>query len=80
MNKKKLKIEVIGYEDQLKPLAHFLRQMEYLGNIGATRTLHLWVDGDGSARMKVNFPDIKGKIEPIDIDKEPKGGFKFFIE
>ena len=64
--KKKLRIEVVGYENQLNVLAIFLRKMEYLGNIGSTRTLSLWVDGDGAASLKVNFLDMPEKIE---IDK-----------
>ena len=56
---KKLRIEVIGYEDQLQKLAHFLKLAEYLGNIGSTRTLKLWIDGDGATRLKINFPDME---------------------
>lgn len=60
---KKLRVEIIGEDEQLQKLAYFLRLVEYLGNVGSTRTLKLWVDGDGAARLHVNFPDIKDKIE-----------------
>jgi len=63
MEKKLLRVEIEGYEDQLNTLAIFLRKIEYLGNVGSSRTLSLWVDGDGSARLKVRFPDMKEKIE-----------------
>lgn len=53
---KKLNVEIIGEEEQLSQLAYFLKLVEYLGNVGATRTLKLWIDGDGTIRFKVNFP------------------------
>ena len=59
MEKKLLRVEIEGYEDQLEKLAYFLRIVDYLGGVGASRTLHLWVDGDGAARLNVNFPDMK---------------------
>lgn len=69
---KKLRVEVVGYEDQLNTIAVFLRKIEVLGNIGATRTLKLWVDGDGAARLKMIFPDMEEKIE-IDANELSAG-------
>ena len=61
--KKELLVEFTGEENHLNDLAYFLRLIEYLGNVGATRTLKLWIDGDGATRIKVNFPNMKDKIE-----------------
>ena len=70
MKKKKLKVEIVGGEAQLNVISNFLRQIEYLGDIGATRTLKIWVDGDGSGQIKVKFPTISEKLEPRKIERE----------
>lgn len=70
---KKLRVEIIGYEDQLNTLAIFLRKIEYLGNVGSSRTLSLWIDGDGDARLKVEFPHMNEKI-PLDTKALSIGG------
>ena len=89
MDKKKLRIEVVGEESQLVVLMKFLRKLEFLGNVGSTRTLHLWYDGDGAARLKIDFPDIKGKITVDGFDDLKDGeketwdkeeNYKFYIE
>jgi len=76
MNKEKmrLKIEAFGEKKQLKKLASFLRTIQHLGNVGSTRTLKLWIDGDGATRMKFNFPDIKNQdeISFLNVDSEDK--------
>lgn len=86
---KKLRIEVYGKENQLHVLMMFLRKLEFLGNVGSTRTLHLWYDGDGSARIRVNFPDVKNKIPVIGYSNLKDGeeetwdkeeNYKFFID
>ena len=59
----KLRVEIIGQKEQLEKLAYFLRLVEYLGNVGASRVLKLWIDGDGAARLKVIFPDFIEKVE-----------------
>lgn len=71
MKKKKLRVEIIGDEDQVQTMLYFLRVVEYLCIVGASRTLKLSVDGDGAANIRVNFPDIKEeiKVEESFIDK-----------
>jgi hypothetical protein len=36
--------------------------------------------GDGAARLKVRFPDLKDRLEPRPVEKEPKEGEKFYID
>jgi len=86
---KKLRVEIYGEQEQLSVLMMFLRKLEFLGNIGSTRTLHLWYDGDGGARLQVYFPDVKGKI-PVrgysdledgeDETWDQEENYKFFID
>lgn len=70
--KKVMNVKISGYEDQLWQLAIFLRKIEYLGNVGSSRTLHLWVDGDGAARIKCEFPEL-GDVE-VDTKALSEGG------
>lgn len=77
--KKKLCVEITGYEDQLNTMARFLAFMQYCGDVGASRTLSLWIDGDGAARLKVDF--IGTENRPEINDKEIDGDIiKFFID
>lgn len=79
---KKLIVEIIGREEHLQTIANFLRIAEYLGNIGSTRTLSLWIDGDGAARIKVNFIDTeKPEISKETIKKiENEDIFKMYLD
>ena len=50
-------IKIVGHQEDVHTLCEFLRHVEYLGNIGASRNLLLRVDGDGSGRLR--FYDSK---------------------
>lgn len=64
---KKIAITVEGYPEQLSTLVHFLMTIEKLGALGASRTLKIWVDGDGAARLRFHF----GETDVSEI-KTPK--------
>lgn len=72
-------MEISGSEEQLNIIAGFLAAVQWLGDAGASRTLSLWVDGDGGARLKTVFPDMENrpKIDPKSIGDNGK---KFFLE
>ena len=48
-----------GREEDVNTVLKLLRHMEYLGNVGASRNLHVRVDGDGVGRIHVT--DENGK-------------------
>lgn len=66
---------ISGKPHQLDLLEEFLKMIEYCGNIGASRVLELFVDGDGSARLNIKRKDKKKLQEHPDmkdiLDKEP---------
>lgn len=63
-------------EEDLATLVQFLKTVEHLGVVGSTRTLSLWVDGDGAGQMHFDFgtTDVKDVKIP-DVDSE----LKFYI-
>lgn len=76
-----LKIEAEGDEENLIRLAQILKYIESLGNIGHTTSFKVWVDGDGAARLRFKFPDIKTEVKLLEgMGEEPKEGFKFYLE
>lgn len=56
----------------LDELEKVLNCIEFLGNIGASRTISLWIDGDGNARFNIERTDKKQDLnkEEINIDKD----------
>lgn len=46
-------ITIRGREEDVATVLRLLRHMEYLGNVGASRNLLVWVDGDGCGRIHV---------------------------
>lgn len=45
--------DIIGKPHQLDELEGFLGTIAYLGDVGASRTLKIRIDGDGAVRLKV---------------------------
>jgi hypothetical protein len=61
---KKFTIEVEMEEAWVNDFCSMLSQMEYLGNIGSSRTVGIYSDGDGNFRPKFNFNIDFEKVEP----------------
>lgn len=65
----KLKIELVGNEEDVLSFVGLCAKIELLGICGASRTIPVDVDGDGSARLKfdikANVAD-KGEVDLID--------------
>ena len=53
-----------GGKEELDELERALWYVMFLGKIGSSRTLVLWVDGDGSARLKISRTDGKELNKP----------------
>ena len=75
----KLNIEIIGEETEILEFAALCSKIEILGSIGASRTIPLDVDGDGSARLrfKIIAPTKKGDRDLMEEWK--KLNFKSFL-
>lgn len=46
-------VTISGREEDVATVLRLLRHMEYLGNVGASRNLLVWVDGDGCGQIHV---------------------------
>ena len=64
---KKFTIEVEMDERWVDDFCSMLSQMEYLGNIGSSRTVGLYSDGDGDFRPKFKINANFTKVEPSKI-------------
>jgi hypothetical protein len=63
--------EITGKSNQLDILERILGRMEALGNMGSSRMIRIFVDGDGAVRLKVR-KDGK-KLESDDIELGANG-------
>lgn len=66
---KTVKFEVTGSPKQLEELEKLFGWVQYLGNIGHSGSMKLFVDGDGSARLKIRA-DGKDVEKPEDYKNE----------
>ena len=67
-------------ESDLATFIQFCKTIQNCCAHGASRTLSLIVDGDGSASLKFDFgaTDVTG-VEPINPSGMPNQEFKFYI-
>lgn len=63
--KKKFTIEVEMEEEWINHFMSMLNHMEYLGNIGSSRKVSIYSDGDGSFRPKFETDVNWEEVEPI---------------
>jgi hypothetical protein len=61
---KKFTIEVEMEEAWINDFCSMLSKMEYLGNIGSSKTVGLYSDGDGNFRPKFKINTDFTKVEP----------------
>ena len=50
-------VEISGHETDVNTIITMLRHMEYLGEVGASRSILVRVDGDGFGRIRVYNED-----------------------
>jgi len=54
---------------QLNLFEEFLSMVQYVGGVGASRSLELWIDGDGSAQFTFDRKDGTKLQQPEGMDK-----------
>lgn len=64
--KKKFTIEVEMEERWIDYFMSMLNRMEYLGNLGASRTVSIYADGDFRPKFKANID--WSRVRPKDAD------------
>lgn len=59
-------LKVSGNEEHLARFLQLCKTLEYLGDVGATRTVKAWFDGDGAARLNFDSEDFDlGTVPPL---------------
>lgn len=58
---KHITIKVTGREDHLTKFIQLCKTMQYLGSLGSSRTVQVWFDGDGSARLNFDYTDTDAR-------------------
>jgi hypothetical protein len=65
MDRKKITVSVVGPEDQLRSFVELCKTIEWLGEVGASRTVKIDVDGDGAACLRFGFGALDhSAVEP----------------
>ena len=84
MSNVKVTIELVGNQDDVLSFIGLCAKIELLGIWGASRTIPVDVDGDGSARLKFNIQaevENKGKVDLVQAWREKnKDNFKKQID
>lgn len=57
-------LKVSGNPEHLAQFLQICKTLEYLGDVGATRTIKTWFDGDGGARLNFDSDDFDLKTIP----------------
>lgn len=60
--------EITGKSNQLDILERILGRIEALGNMGCSRTIKIFVDGDGAVRMKFRKDGQRLSHDDITLD------------
>jgi hypothetical protein len=67
MDRKKITVSVVGPEDQLRSFVQLCKTIEWCGDVGASRTVQVDVDGDGAACLKFDFGKLDhSAVEPAE--------------
>ena len=68
--KRVVNLKVYGDEKQITQFLEFCKKMEYMGNIGSSRVVPVYVDGDGRGRLRFDFGNFKAEIDKQKFQKE----------
>jgi hypothetical protein len=67
MDLKKITVNVVGPQDQLRAFVELCKTIQWLGDVGASRTVQVDVDGDGAACLRFDF----GALDHSDVKPAP---------
>lgn len=67
-----------GNESTVKEVVALLRHISYLGNVGSSRYIHIFSDGDGAAQLNLYFNGEK--VPPKSIKDHDAKGWKPYTE
>jgi hypothetical protein len=70
---KKITVTVVAPEDQIRSFVQLCKTVQWLCDTGASRTVHLPVDGDGSGRMAFDFGNLDhSAVKPAEVTGDDK--------
>jgi hypothetical protein len=75
-SKQYIEIKVTGNSEDLSAFIELCKKIEYLCNVGASREIPVYVDGDGSASLQFDFKDTKVEFDKKQFEKELDSGDK----
>jgi len=77
----KLKVEILSKSpERLAAVARLLNAIHCLSGWGASRTIKVFVDGDGASDIKCEFPELNGKPDPLDEKALEQKYIEYFID
>jgi hypothetical protein len=68
-----LDIRISGEDEEIRELLIILRKIEWCGDVGAGRSMPIYIDGDGSARLSFEYKngdELKPISELVKLDKK----------
>lgn len=77
--KKYIDMRVEANETDLIEFVRICGVIQFLGNIGASRQLEIYVDGDGSARFTFYMNEEKIPSTVVDTGGDKNKFFKFYL-
>ena len=70
MAKRSVVLKIYGEDKQIIQFLELCKKMEYMGNIGSSREIPLFVDGDGIGRLRFDCGNFKADIDKQKFQKE----------
>ena len=67
MSRYKLKLEIVGGDEEITEFLELCKKIETLGYLGANRKIGVVVDGDGSANLVFKILDSSISMKDINI-------------
>jgi hypothetical protein len=73
-------VRITGFPEHVNKMLNVLRLIQFFGDLGTSRTIKIWVDGDGAARMKVERLDGEKMPEVTQKTVGESDEFKFYLD
>jgi hypothetical protein len=62
MEKYYINVKISGGKSEISEILNLFAKIQYLGNVGATRTIPIVVDGDGSGQLRFETLETDNNI------------------